>query len=239
VEARVTKKRRLVRKVIEDSQPDPPSKAVPPTDPIEVSSNRSASPIKNTPIEPTKETIIVSDPPAPESPAQSSQRQSRSRKATPQLLAPARNRSLSPVTKVDSWFSIASDNDYGDAIAEHEGTVPTSDQLGIPSTSSMNPSGPPIGSIGPAFTPIQTLHRQMSQAQSNISQVGTPSPTIPPPAGRPVGQTVRRTSGGIYSFCDFVNSRTLKEIGIRVAWILFIFVGVERTSSKCIEFRCV
>jgi hypothetical protein len=197
--SRAAKKRRLTRKVIEDSQPEFPERTAPLSlDPIEVSSVRSPSPVKPVSVELQK----VPSQTAPESPARSSQRQSRSRKTTPSSLAPPRNRSLSPVTKVDSWLSIASDNDFSEAIAEHQtenfqnGSIAQSlDPIVI--DSSMNPSSQQVaGPVGPGFTPIQTLHRQMSVAQSNRSVAGSPSPTTSIPGSRaPIAQPVRRQSG--------------------------------------------
>jgi hypothetical protein len=197
--SRAAKRRRLARKVIEDSQPGSPDRTAPLSlDPIEVSSVRSPSPVKAVSVELQE---VPSQQAAPESPARSSQRQSRSRKTTPAALAPPRNRSLSPVTKVDSWLSIASDNDFSEAIAEHEsgnlqnGSV-SQFQDPIAIDSSMNPSGQQVGPTGPVFTPIQNLHRQMSVAQSNRSVAGTPSPTTSIPGSRaPMAQPVRRQSG--------------------------------------------
>jgi hypothetical protein len=193
--SRAAKKRRLAHKVIEDSQPDFPARTAPLSlDPIDVSSARSPSPVKPVSVEVLKE---PSQQPVPESPARSSERRSRSKKPSPQL-APPRNRSLSPVTKVDSWLSIASDNEFSEAIAEHETENPQiGNQSQEPGESSMNPSGQQVGPIVPLsmLNPIQNFQRQLSASQSNRSVAGTPSPTTSIPSRGPISQAIRRQSG--------------------------------------------
>ena len=168
-----SKKRRLVRKVIEDSQEEQlKSTGTLVQDPIVITSSRSQSEDLPVPSEKSPIPIKAKSPPAP-----SSQRQSRSRDRTPSQ--PARNRSLSPVTKVDSWLSIGSDNDFEEAIKDYEQV-------------DMNPNTP----LAPGFTPIQTIHRQVTQ--SNIIQAGTPLPNVsrpmPPRRASSIPVTLKRTN---------------------------------------------
>ena len=181
-EPRVTKKRRLVRKVIEDSQPESHITVAPTAekllDVVSLPSQSPAPPV----------TSQKKESPAPNSPARepSPPKVSRSRQPTPSQL-PTRHRSLSPVTKVDSWLSIASENDYEGAIAEHTDIPPISETLHSGTIShindppsAMNPSRTSsVGPAAPSFTPIQTLHNlQSTQAQSIATQARTASPSV-------------------------------------------------------------
>jgi hypothetical protein len=201
----VVKRRKVGRKVIEDSQPEVVTgSALLPNDPIDVSSARSSS-VRPKPSEPVAEKPASVHTPAPKSATpksrtrEPSERQSRSKHPTPPRLAASRHRSISPVTKVDSWLSIDSEGDFETAFADHDPIPPPPDtfrrrsisDIGkfvpeSPPDDAMNPVGPPMGASGPNFTPIQTLHRQMGQVQSGQSQAGSPSPPVS--AGPRLGQ---------------------------------------------------
>lgn len=195
------KKRRLVRKVIEDSQEEQlKSTGILVQDPIVITSSRSQSEELPAPSEKSPIPIEAKSPPAP-----SSHRQSRSRDRTPSQ--PARNRSLSPVTKVDSWLSIASDNDFEEAFKDHE----------HPLQVDMNSNTP----LAPGFTPIQTIHRQVTQ--SNIIQAGSPLLN----ASRPMQP--RRTSS-ISITLKRTNVRPLPTQHIRLGGLLLLISSLTRTS---------
>jgi hypothetical protein len=146
------KKRRLAKKVIADSQEEVTTTGKRPENPIVILSSREHSEVPVQSIQSPRPTSLKSPLPVVE-------RASRSKSPTPTR---PRNKSLSPVTKVGSWLDIASDNDYEEAIKEHE-----------QSQQGMNPSNL---LMAPGFTPIQSVHRQNQVTQSNLSQAGSPVP---------------------------------------------------------------
>jgi hypothetical protein len=181
-ESRPAKRRRLVRKVIEDSQPESHITVAPPAekllDIVSITSQSPAPLVASQKEESPAPEPVVKEPSPPEV--------SRSRQSTPSQL-PTRNRSLSPVTKVDSWLSLASDNEYEGAIAERIDIPPVSETLHSVTIShinnppsAMDPSrASPVGPAGPSFTPIQTIqNRQSTQSQSVATRQGSTSPSI-------------------------------------------------------------
>jgi hypothetical protein len=194
----LVKRRRFVfkNKVIEDSQPQVVTSSAPLlNDLIDLSSARSSS-VKPKPSEPAAEKPASLHTPAPKSATpksrtrEPSERESRSKRLTPPRLAASRHRSVSPVTKVDSWLSIDSEGDFETAFAGHDPIPPPPDTFhsgsisqirDLPDNSlddAMNPAGPPMGASGSNFTPIQTIHRQMGQFQSGQNRTGSPSPPV-------------------------------------------------------------
>ena len=173
--ARVFKKRKLVRKVIEDSQLEV-RKSIPPVEgaPIDVYPQPSSPTVK--PVQP-----LTPKPPSQQSPkSQTSQRKEtrsrpRSRQLTPsQALPKSRLRSLSPVTKIDSWISFDSDN-FEDEIPQtelgldhlHSGTLSQiHDPPTLQSEENMNPIPP--GQTGPGFTPIQVTQHRLNLGQNVV-----------------------------------------------------------------------
>ena len=163
------KKRRLILKVIEDSQPESHTAVVSRTekviDLISVTSHTQA---------PLVESQKGKSPAPQKSP---STKGSRSRQPTPSRIPP-RHRSLSPDTKVGSWLSITH-KDYEKAVPEHTDSPPipetihsgTRSQSDLPPAvtsleSDMNPSNQPFGHSGPNFIPIQPIHPPTGPTQS-------------------------------------------------------------------------
>jgi Class II histone deacetylase complex subunits 2 and 3 len=106
----------------------------------------------------------------------SEERQSRSRERTPP--PSERHRSLTPITKVDTWFAL-----------EDPGEVEESQVIQVKSQdpSPMNPQHPPP--TGPSFTPIQSIHRQAPFSS------GTPALNQPPRSGQ-LRRSSSHSSGG-------------------------------------------
>lgn len=199
------KKRRLNPKVIEDSQPEllvPISHQ--PQDLIELASAPTSELRTQTPAEPQKEA-----PPQSPSKNSPSPRETRSKQPSPSRLTPPRQRSISPVTKVDSWLYIGSGSNYRDEVTERTNIPPAPETPHTDTLSqindhpplnsvepTMNPSGnPTAGATGPTFTPIQALHRQ---SQGSASRTGTPGPAVSTPAGRPLPLALRSSSISYY-----------------------------------------
>ena len=178
--ARPLKKRKVIRRVIEDSQPEFPKSI-----PVVEGTPLDASPKRQPPIvEPAKP--VTPPPPSQQTPElqplpqEEIRSRSRSRQATPlQPLSKSRHRSLSPVTKVDSWLSFDSDSNFDDEIPPtgippehlHSGTLSQiHDPPSFETTANMNPIQP--GQAGPNFTPIQaTQFRQLTPGQNAAVQI--------------------------------------------------------------------
>lgn len=162
------KKRRVIRNVIEDSQEDQQVTGDKAQDPIVITSSREQSEVEVR--LPSLKSISLKSPPPV-----SAERASRSKSHTPSR--PARNRSTSPITKIRTWpWEFSSDSEDQEAIKDREQSQPD-----------MNPSNAPIP-IASGFTPIQSIHRQVTQG--NLSQAGSPAPR-PPQARRPSGNFCR------------------------------------------------
>jgi hypothetical protein len=154
-----------VRKVVEDSQPEdeqpPPIQSDKPLDIISISSQSypKATPAQK-PAEPSKE---------PSPPKQPSQTPSRGRSASRQP-TPARQRSLSPTTKVDTWFAVST----AKAAEEPQPENPVSENIYSGTVSEiveppaleteMNSNQPLFG-----FTPVQMRPRQPSERASPVT----------------------------------------------------------------------
>jgi len=170
---RVTKKRRLVKTVVDDSQPEdeapPRVQSDQPLDIISIPSQSSIKELQEQPHEKSKE---------------SSKKSSRGRSQSRQLSAP-RERSVSPITKVDTWFAVSSAKELEEEQRDNN-NLPISENIysGIVSQvvepaavspSEMNPSG----QMPVLFQPtVNLIHgRQPSRPQSQ--QTGRQSPIIP------------------------------------------------------------
>ena len=214
---RPIKKRKLVRKVIEDSQPEFP-KSVPVVEgaPIDVPSPAKASPI----VEPVKtvtpQPTQTREPPKSQpSQQQESRSRSRSRQVTPSqpLAKNSRHRSLSPVTKVDSWLSLDSDNNFDEEIPQtelppdhlHSGTLSQiHDPPALEEQGTMNPNSLPPGQTGPSFTPIQAQQFRGYMPPQNV----VAGQIIP---RRGSGSSRRSVSGSVQSHQSFSSAVLLQE----------------------------
>ena len=178
-----TKKRKLVKKVVDDSQPEderPPR--IKSDKPLDIISIHSQSSIK----EPE-----VSHEKSKEPSKKSSRGRSQSRQPTP-----PRERSISPVTKVDTWFAVSSAKELEEEQRDNNnapipenicsGTVSQAVEPPAVSNSEMNPSGQVPVLFPPTLAPIHG--RQLSRPQSQ--QSGRQSPITP------VNQHQRGTSQG-------------------------------------------
>jgi hypothetical protein len=221
---RPVKRRKLVRKVIEDSQPEFP-KSVPVVEgaPIDVPSPAKASsvvePVKTVTVEPVKTvtpqpTQTRETPKSQPSQQQESRSRSRSRQVTPSqpLSRNSRHRSLSPVTKVDSWLSFDSDNSDEEipqtelpADHLHSGTLSQiNDPPALEEQGTMNPNSLPPGQTGPNFPPIQAAQFRGYFPPQNIV------------AGQIVqrrgsGSSRRSVSGSVQSHQSFSSAVLLQE----------------------------
>ena len=194
--ARPAKKRKLVRKVVEDSQPEFP-KSVPVVEgPIDVSSPTPPSHVVEAVKPVTPQPSQVRQPPKSQ-PLQQTEppSRSRSRLVTPSqpLSKKSRHRSLSPVTKVDSWLSFESDNFDDNEIPQtilppdhlHSGTLSQiHDPPKLEEQGTMNPNPIPPGQPGPSFTPIQaTQYRQFNPVQGVVAVQNAQRRGSGPPSG--------------------------------------------------------
>jgi len=220
---RVTKKRRLVKQVIDDSQPEdeqPPR--IQSDQPLDIISIRSQSSIK----EPREKPHEKSKEP--------SKKSSRGRSQSRQPSVP-RERSISPITKVDTWFAVSSakeleeeeERDNNLPISEniHSGTVSQVVEPAAVSNSEMNPSG----QMPVLFQPTNNLihGRQPTHPQSQQSERRSPTNSI--------SQHQRSIAQGFPSpipHSRFLNCGRTPSILSRLIYIHDFF---KRTSTKCPE----
>jgi hypothetical protein len=207
-----------VRKVVEDSQPEdeqpPPIQSDKPLDIISISSRSSRKEIPvQKPAEPTKEPSPPPKEPSP--PKQLSQPASRGRSSSRQP-TPARQRSLSPTTKVDTWFTVSTAKAAEEAQPEnpvseniYSGTVseiidPPAVETEMNSNQQMNSNQPAFG-----FTPIQMRQRQGSGQASPVTPLmnqSLRSPSLSHGTPHPLASLV------IVTNCVFRPSRILRSI---------------------------
>jgi hypothetical protein len=166
-----------VRKVVEDSQPE--DEQPPPIQPdklLDIISISSQS-VKEVPAQKPTELAKKEAPKEPSPPKQPSQPPSRGRSKSRQP-TPARQRSLSPTTKVDTWFAVstakaAEEAQPENAVSEniYSGTVseivdPPGVETEMNSNQQMNQGQPLFG-----FTPFQMRPRQPSGRASPVTPI--------------------------------------------------------------------
>ena len=194
---RASKKKKLTEKVIEDSQPEIVTKATTPELSLVVESRPSRV---QTPLE-AKETLVRQQTPRSIAKESSFRRSSRSRQSTPRHPAKNRDRSISPITKVDSWLTFPSDNDESAFVQTEKSLPPQPDRqshaTAIAHNSSRESPMNPVQVQVPAsddqnLNQVQIIHRQLSQTQSIASPARSQSPPVSVLGSRSGRRSVRK-----------------------------------------------